>query len=201
VVAKSRHGTAEWHSVLLWLSSAGYLSQETSSATSKNYVEFVGNIDEWFGSREGSGCHPRIGCVPSKCAEVCCIVCYQCHWPLAISETLDEMGIKEVAVCNVHHPFAMVEPSLLFDPVADLKVALYKTASVVLLNQPLKWHHCANYKRVARRSGSTITSPVVYKLFVSQPYCMLIQVPAFSLVHTLSHQWVRRTIDRLIQYS
>jgi hypothetical protein len=54
----------------------------------------------------------------------------------AVSGTLAEMGIKNVAVCNVNHPVAMVEPSLLFDPVADLQLALSKRAAVVLLNQP-----------------------------------------------------------------
>jgi hypothetical protein len=54
----------------------------------------------------------------------------------AVSDTLSEMGFKKASVCSVHHPVAVLEPSLLFDPVVDLKFALSKTASIVLLNKP-----------------------------------------------------------------
>jgi Protein of unknown function (DUF707) len=171
VVAEPRHGTAEWHSVLLWLKSAGYLSQETPSSKSNNYVEFVGSIDDWFGSTAGSAMitDPWVGFVrlplvkslPGFLSAVHgnssdlvldailesdaflqsvprCVALFAFSMTLAtaVSETLNEMGIKKVAVCNVHHPVAMVEPSLLFDPVTDLKLALSETASVVLLNKP-----------------------------------------------------------------
>jgi hypothetical protein len=169
VFAEPRRGAAEWHSILLRMSLAGHLSLDTPSATSKPHVDFVGNIDEWFGSNAGEILsEPWVGVVRLPLGKIlpsylstsegnssditleavldsdaflqsapACIAVFAFSRALAtaVLGTLNEMGIKNVAVCNVHHPVAMVEPSLVFDPVADLKVALSKTASIVLLNQ------------------------------------------------------------------
>jgi Protein of unknown function (DUF707) len=149
LVVEQRDGTVEWHSILLWLIGAGYLSQDTSSVTSSSFVEFVGSIDEWFGSREGSGIfsEPWVGFVrlplskslPGNSSDrdlhailesdtflksaPACIVLFAFSMTLAtaVSETLNEMGIKmlQFAMCTILLPWWSHHSCLIQSPISN----------------------------------------------------------------------------------
>jgi hypothetical protein len=156
-----------WMSVVRGLATTGYLSLNMSSATPET-VELVDSIEEWFAWSERGAIHePWVGFahlvmgseLPShithdkynmlegtieaqsfRDSAHSCIALFVFTTRVAaqLSALLHNVGLPEIAVCTLHHPFGIEANVATFDPLVDLPAALSNSSALVLLGQQFR---------------------------------------------------------------
>jgi hypothetical protein len=159
-----------WMSVVRGLAIGGFVSLNMSSATPET-VELVDSIEEWFAWRERGPIHePWVGFahlvmgseLPShithdkynmlegtieaqsfRDSAHSCIALFVFTTRVAeqLSAVLHNVGLPNISVCVVNHPFGIEANVATFDPLVDLPAALSNSSAVVLLGQ--------QYRRIA----------------------------------------------------
>jgi hypothetical protein len=159
-----------WMSVIQGLASNGFVSLNMSSATPET-VELVDSIEEWFSWRERGAIHePWAGFahlvmgseLPShithdkynmlestieaqsfRDSARSCVALFVFTTRIAtqLSTLLRSVGLPDIAVCALHHPFGTEADVATFDPAVDLPAALSNSSALVLLGQ--------QYRRIA----------------------------------------------------